>query len=31
MQALLHGAVGFVVGVATTIIVTAYFRFKNNK
>ncbi|EGR53363.1 hypothetical protein FMAG_02562 [Fusobacterium mortiferum ATCC 9817] len=31
MQALLHGAVGFVVGVAATIIVTAYFKFKNNK
>lgn len=31
MQVLLHGAVGFVVGVAATIIATAYFKFKNNK
>jgi hypothetical protein len=31
MQAFIHGAVGFVVGVAATIIATAYFKFKNNK
>lgn len=31
MQAFIQGAVGFVVGVAATIIATAYFKFKNNK
>lgn len=31
MQALFHGAIGFVTGVATTIIATAYLKYKTDK
>lgn len=31
MQTLFHGAIGFVIGVATTIIATAYLKYKTDK